>query len=364
MNSDGAVFSMDGFEDTHFTHLTLGNHSNASQAIFPPQTSSGIPPGLGRMFYAWFTPVILLIGIVGNSLSLSVFTSRNMRSLSASNYLAALSISDLVTLVAYVMVEWLKRGLHILPGHLTVSFLEINGVCHVSLYLSYVSRFLSSWIVVIFTVERYIAVCHPLRRKSISTSVSRRIVFGLVAVAAIILMYKPIMSGSYIVAKDVHVCTSNPYLKHVSHILDIIYGVTITLVPFILITALNMFIINKLVRRNRKYRDRSVLTEESVIRLEFTLILLVISLCFIAFNLPYFVVWARTAFSGKPVSPGVVAIVRAMYYLNYCVNFFLYSITGACFRRELRMLFRYKMKKGNVYVNCMKIESHTQQSWV
>ena len=43
--------------------------------------------------------------------------------------------------------------------------LNSAGVCQVLFYLSYVSRFLSAWFIVTFTVERYIGVCHPLKRK-------------------------------------------------------------------------------------------------------------------------------------------------------------------------------------------------------
>ena len=86
----------------------------------------------GRSFYAYFTPVILLIGFVGNSLSLNVFISKNMRSLSASTYLAALSTSDLLTLVFYVTIEWLRKGLVYLKPEIRMHFIDINGELMIS----------------------------------------------------------------------------------------------------------------------------------------------------------------------------------------------------------------------------------------
>ena len=116
----------------------------------------------GRLFYAWFTPLVLLVGVVGNTLSLCVFLSRNMRSLSASTYLAALSTADLTALVFYVLVEWLIRGMPVLRGGDgegegeggRAGLMAVNGSCQMVMYLHYVSRFLSAWLVVAFTVER------------------------------------------------------------------------------------------------------------------------------------------------------------------------------------------------------------------
>lgn len=139
---------------------------NASNCSLPPGVNSladlrdsGGKPAVfvvGRLFYGWFTPMVLLVGLIGNTLSLCVFVSRNMRSLSASTYLAALSTADLTALVFYVLVEWLIRGLPALQGEEedNTSLMATNGSCQMVMYLHYVSRFLSAWIVVAFTVER------------------------------------------------------------------------------------------------------------------------------------------------------------------------------------------------------------------
>ena len=112
------------------------------------------------------------------------------------------------------------------------------------------------------------------------------------------------------------------------------------------------------------YLQVRVVTEESVIRLEFTIILLAISFCFVALNLPFFATWLKLFLTSQYISVssftneshldyfrGVAFITRAIFYINYCINFFLYSITGAYFRRELRMLFvpRQKHKYGAPY---------------
>jgi hypothetical protein len=336
----------------------------------------------GQSFYSYFTPIILVVGIVGNSLSLNVFISKNMRSLSASTYLAVLSTTDLLTLVCYVMVEWLRRGLVYLSPDIRMDFLNVNGVCQTQLYLSYVFRFLSAWIVVAFTGERYIGVCHPLRRRDLCTkSSTRRIIVSLFVVAICLCLYKPTLSGMYLIGGR-QMCSHNPNFDFLSFILDSVFGVIITLIPFVIITVLNLLIIRKLYIRNKRQNECKVITEESLIRLEFTLILLTILFFFIAFNIPYFAVWFRNFLHSKylhnsPSPPmdshefeywkGVLNITRTIFYMNYCINFFLYSITGAYFRREVRMLFNKGLKQERQYARCSRMNSNshtTPQSWL
>ena len=351
----------------------------------PEQTSAA------DMFFTYFTPVIFTIGIIGNVLSLIVFLSKNMRKLSASIYLAALSISDLMALLFYVLPEWLKHGLPFLPGHHAAVFLQEHGTCQVLLYLQYIARFLSSWLVVCFTVERYIGVCHPLRRKDICDPKSAsRVILGVIVTASAGCVFKPILSGSYTAINGDPLCTSVRHHEYLSFILDILFGIMITLIPFVLITILNLLIIRKLVLRNRRHRKIRIITEESIIRLEFTFILLALSICFVSLNLPYFSVWCKRYWTYKKLfninsaQTNVISeqndhigdldeslsVTRTIFYTNYCINFFLYSITGAYFRKELKHLFLHKERDYNHYHNCSahtRSNSHTHttpQSWV
>ncbi|XP_046362990.1 thyrotropin-releasing hormone receptor-like isoform X2 [Haliotis rufescens] len=327
-----------------------------------------------QAFYSYFTPVILIIGLTGNILSLRVFVSRNMRKLSASTYLAALSTSDIMALVFYVLVDWLRRGLPFFSGNHEPVFLETHGVCQIALYLSYVCRFLSAWFIVTFTVERYIGVCHPLRRKDICGSrCAQKVIGSLVVIGMCLMMYKPILSGVYTLKPtNVQRCTADPNLKFVSFTLDSIFAVSITLVPFMIITVLNTMIIRKLYMRYRRHKQCNVITEESIIRLEFTIILLVVSFVFIMLNLPFFCVWCKQfllSASEVVIFPGLqgsLLITRVIFYMNYCINFFLYSITGAYFRQELRMLFVYRNKRYMEYGRYSRNNSNTPtpQSWV
>ena len=70
----------------------------------------------GQDIYAFVTPFIILVGIIGNCVSLRVFCSPRMRNMSASIYLASLAVSDTFVLLTYVLVEWMHRGMGRWPG--------------------------------------------------------------------------------------------------------------------------------------------------------------------------------------------------------------------------------------------------------
>jgi hypothetical protein len=332
----------------------------------------------GLDFFTYVTPVILAVGITGNAISLLVFLTNNMRKLSASVYLAALSTADLMALLFYVLIEWIKKGIPIESGQVNAPLLERNGLCQVILFLMYASRFLSAWLVACFTLERYVGVCHPLKRKDVcNLRSSKRIVFFAVIASFLVSAFRPWLNEvHYIGPNNVPWCSPRLEHKFLSFVYDCIFGVSITFLPFVIITILNTLIIRKLIIRNRRHRKVKIITEESIIRLEFTIILITISLCFIAFNTPYAVIWFKHSIEVTlsqnvmgdfiDINQNLFYFTKTIFFMNYCVNFFLYSITGAYFRKELKMLFTYRSKVYQNYHKCSLPNSTatTPQSWV
>lgn len=140
----------------NFSHLACVHHNQTPLTVNFAQERADVALNRAAMlFYAYVTPIIFFIGIVGNSLSLRVFLSKPMRKMSACYYLAALAASDIGVLMTYVLLEWLHLGLPLWPGGYQAPIITINGICHSFLFFSYTFRFLSAWLIVIFTIERY-----------------------------------------------------------------------------------------------------------------------------------------------------------------------------------------------------------------
>nr|KAG5692928.1 hypothetical protein BaRGS_031432 [Batillaria attramentaria] len=354
----------------HFQLTLNASIDNHTACVNNPEDDPNIVTSSMR-FYTYSVPVILAIGILGNLVSLRVFLSRNMRKLSASTYLAALSTSDIMALVFYVLMEWLRWGLPSWNNDGQLEFLNAAGICQALFYFSYVSRFLSAWFIVTFTVERYIGVCHPLKRKDICGSRSaQKVICSLILISLIVMLFKPILTSSREFQTRnsvVRRCLPDSQQLMTSFVLDSIYGLSITVVPFLIISILNALIIRKLLHRYQRHRKINIVTEESIIRMEFTVILLVVSFVFIVLNLPYCFVWCKRFLLSNSKRTGrediwadfdnlegVLMITRVIFYMNYCVNFFLYSVTGAYFRKELMILVFYRSQRYSDYLKCSR----------
>ena len=304
---------------------------------------------IGKDIYAYMTPVIIVIGLVGNIISLKVFTSKVMQRLPSSLYLVALSASDILVLLTYVFIDWLNHGMLRWPGKRRLPLMNVNGACQAFLYASYTFRFISAWLIVIFAVERFVAVCMPLHRKRFVTNgCAKKLIVAVVLCASLLCLYKPILSEVDETQKE-NACTRNRAFNKENFILDAVYGVMITAVPSFVILALNVPILRRLMNWESGQRGAKIMHREKRIRLEFTVILLAISSCFICLNLPYFIIWCQQFHQSlNPKNPtvadrisGQLYITRTIFYVNYCANFFLYILTGAYYRREIRSMFRY-----------------------
>lgn len=181
----------------------------------------------------------------------------------------------------------------------------------------------------------------------------------MLLVASGISLYKPILSGAHEVSQSHDlVCSGNPSMHQMNFILDILYGLLITALPFILITTLNIFILKTLLSRNLANNGHTkVIFKENRVRLEVTLILLSISTCFILLNMPYFVVWCIQYILNSEI-PGSLEevdnhsktsiamaninqlyITRTIFYMNYSINVFLYCLTGKQYRVQVKQMF-------------------------
>lgn len=326
----------------------------------------------GQKFYAYITPIIVFVGLCGNALSLFVFLSKNLRNVAASRYLAALSIADISTLLFYVSGEWVKRGLKQFSPEYTKTFLDTEGVCQIWLYLNYFSRFMSSWIIVCFSFERFLVSSMPQWRRNMgNVGQTMTVICYLAVTAGLLVLYKPFLSEVNTIRGRTS-CSSKQIFVHESFVLDSIYAILITLVPFVIILALDIVIIWGLLSQSRVKVNYPRIVENQI-RIEFTLLLLAVSLLFIAFSLPFFIAWFRHFLHSKFLHAnvgysdvgsqsveywiGILTITRTIFYMNYCINFLLYIVMGARFRKELKGLF---FRAYRNYDQCNMASGNTQ----
>ncbi|ELU10346.1 hypothetical protein CAPTEDRAFT_26933, partial [Capitella teleta] len=104
-------------------------------------------------------PFIFFIGLCGNILILLVMGKKRMRGTSASVYLMWMAAADLCVLIFGMIPEWLEQG----------DFLVVKKihpiVCKLEKFAFYTSADTAIWVLCIFSVDRFIAVCFPFEKK-------------------------------------------------------------------------------------------------------------------------------------------------------------------------------------------------------
>lgn len=131
--------------------------------------------------------IICMIGLVGNVLSLKVFCSTKLPRTSSRTYLIALAISDGV----FLLMQLVEGTLEEIVEHWRIDY-PINiidqkpSICKSVVLLRSVSRAVSPWIIVAFTLERFLVVnfphhssiiSKPLQAKRYTSQVVSRILF-------------------------------------------------------------------------------------------------------------------------------------------------------------------------------------------
>ncbi|CAH2324141.1 thyrotropin-releasing hormone receptor-like [Pelobates cultripes] len=131
------------------------------------------------------------IGIIGNIMVvLVVFITRDMRT-PTNCYLVSLAVADLMVLVA--------AGLPNVSDSLAGTWIYGHAGCLGITYFQYLGINASSCSITAFTVERYIAICHPMRAQTVCTvSRAKRII-------AVVWIFTSIYCMLWFFLVDIHV---------------------------------------------------------------------------------------------------------------------------------------------------------------
>lgn len=227
------------------------NYTNASYEYMDTDEESGCNAVffLLDFFHAYYIPFIILLGFVGNLLSCVVFLNTHLKMRSSSYYLAALATADFGFLVALLCV-WLNNAIG-------WRVFNKDGWCEILVYISAVCSSLSVWLIVAFTVERFIAVQYPLHRPHMCTIArAKTIVLALVVVAFTLHSYAFLTAG--VVHKDGQdICDLKPEWWEVMRTISIIDSIGSLIVPLVLIVAMNTMITRNLLNFSRRFRHSS-----------------------------------------------------------------------------------------------------------
>ncbi|CAL1272552.1 unnamed protein product [Larinioides sclopetarius] len=121
-----------------------------------------------------FQGIVFIVGILGNIMVVIVVTRTRSMHTPTNCYLVSLSIADFMTLIASVPNEILAYYL------LGDEWIWGQVGCAIFIFLQYLGINVSSLSITAFTIERYIAICHPMKAQIVCTvSRAKKIIIGL-----------------------------------------------------------------------------------------------------------------------------------------------------------------------------------------
>ncbi|KAJ1529235.1 hypothetical protein ONE63_006037 [Megalurothrips usitatus] len=211
-----------------------------------------------EFLHQYYVPAIIVIGLVGNLLSCIVFLNTHLRLRSSSYYLAALAVADFGFLAVLVLV-WMD-SVH------GVQMFEKEGWCQVITYVSTVCGFLSVWLIVAFTVERFIAVQYPLHRPHMCTVARAKAIVACIVTFALVAHIYTLKTRGVVRGQDGYdTCDLLEQHRGMMRVINLVDAIVTMVVPTILIIVMNTMITRNLVLFGRRFKQAAVVGVDNTV---------------------------------------------------------------------------------------------------
>ena len=369
---------------THFENT----YNNETTETIKPEDLLSYQIAFG--LHGYILPVVVFIGLIGNSLSFLVMIKPRNRRIGCYNYMAALAISDnsnLILALDYWTLIFGKR--------------KSNGMeCQIVAWLFQAVALSSMCFVMSMTVDRFLAIRYPLKAKTLCSVRRARITITCITIGVIIYTLPYFFTSGLL--SDNRTCVAvatKDKLSVVYNWLNIFLG---SVIPFISLLSMNVVIIRTIRKRGkylksygnadhdttsvqeihtdtkielelitgncqseqtRAHKDNEQSARKTIsktrkrtvkqIRVsrdkQLTMMLLLVTFTFLLLTLPQYVRYLVAILWNYTTSPQdyanyilLVHISNKLFFLNSGCNFFLYCLSGRKFRQDLMRLFTCK----------------------
>ena len=301
-----------------------------------------------------FVPLLLVVGVVGNSLTITVMTSASFRTLPVSKMLIAMSLSDTVV---NLLFPFNKPFMSQLIG--TDIRALSSGGCKLFFWTYRFAKTGSSWMVVMISFERFVAVWFPMKSKFIITErnvyIAMAVLYGVFAV-----FFGYWCSWADRVIDGSCVINSRPAGFEIQSEVFLVLGLVLySFGPSFFLVIINILIVYKLVRIRKKISPESNIhsssqtqpqrSTKSAGRSRTTIMLLSVAIAFVILVTPnavaHIVSFVRKQEIFETTDPVMVflrEIVQILEQMNHSINFFLYILCSKRFKAGVIKIVKRK----------------------
>ena len=288
------------------------------------------------------TVTVCIMGILANIVVILVIILSSLRTSVFMNFIMSLAVFDTLFLVSIVNAQRGIFGVHLIKPSLLY--------CRFTIFCYQVTEIISSWVTVLISLERYIAIFYPFKVHIYCTK--KR---ALVAVIIITLLACTSQIPVFFTCSLVFIGQRPKCLGFVSDtwndmMLIIFLLFTYSFVPLIIITIFNVLMIRRIQDQSAfRASSQGQHSVSSSSTKHLSLFAMMVSLCmvFAVTSLPGMLMIIvnhsckfMTGSHCIVIEGWLYRILFMLHYINHGVNFFLYCLTGSVFRQALFQLFK------------------------
>lgn len=355
---------------------------------------------VAQYFHLYILPLIFTFGFIGNMLSLCIMMQTSNRRLTCCWYFAALSVYDNLVMLASLYL-WANQLLGE-PGF---------WMCRTYSYFVNLGSSTSCYLMLFITVDRYYAVCRALETPPVKTPSDARKAIVMLAIITCFLNVPQVYSCDLV--EDV-ICASYSLDGILPKVHIWVAIVLFFVLPFVSVSLMNVKIYARIRHRRKLINDEnqpmalreqngtstslcsmdsitgtsskedSVLTDanhrgkrlrlQQYIERELTKMMVAVAVAFIFLTMPQYVRYVIYIFVDYQCSSHRYAvfalcfnITNKLFIANNAVNFYLYCMTGAKFRKDFITMMDnvvYYLKKSKCCAHGSKTNLHKDNSYM
>lgn len=337
----------------HFT-MDYSVAETVDQIQQPPASNSDSLATTRILVQKIFVPIISMLGLFGNLLSIRVLTHRSMVS-STNCYLTALAIFD-VLYVVFSFTLSLKHYDAIKADAVYNYWFPVGRV------LTDICSNVSVCLTVTFSLERLVAVSYPMKGRVLCTPKRARLITAVVVIFAILCTTPEFFETKLVVTKRENVTIVKQVPSKMAKTDGYRIGYynffvfTFTILPLILLSTFNGMLLKTVfaamkIRRRMIYTAlRSAKGRRQTEQNRITIMLIIVVIVFLICQFPYAVLLLYGIYldtnsitlsqNGRNRMRIAGNIVNLLVLVNASINFVLYSVMSTKFRKVCARLLR------------------------